>query len=66
MELEWLDPIGLPEKSKAVQYATAGPVVRAIPEVVAAEPGLLVPPAWGAYRGSGAPDSATLLAAGAR
>lgn len=63
MDLEWLDPIGLPEKSKAVQYATAGPVVRAIPEVVAAEPGILVPPVWAAYRGPGGPDSATLLAA---
>ena len=61
MDLEWLDPIGLPEKSKAVQYATAGPVVRAIPEVVAAEPGILTPPTWAAYRGPGAPDSSTLF-----
>lgn len=65
MDLEWLDPIGRPEKSKAVQYATAGPVVRAIPEVVAAEPGILVPPVWAAYRGPGAPDSTTLVAADA-
>ncbi|WP_235737380.1 NAD(P)H-dependent amine dehydrogenase family protein [Nocardioides alcanivorans] len=61
MDLEWLDPIGLPEKSKAVQFATAGPVVRAIPEVVAAPPGILVPPTWATYRGPGAPDLSTLL-----
>lgn len=53
LDLEWLDPIGLPERSKAVQYTTAGPVVRAIAEVVAAAPGILVPPtAFGAYVGT--------------
>ncbi|ROZ45645.1 hypothetical protein EEB13_15190 [Rhodococcus sp. WS3] len=61
MDLQWLDPIGLPERSKAVQYATAGPVVRAIPEVVKAAPGILVPPTFATFRGAGAPDSATLL-----
>lgn len=64
MDLEWLDPIGLPEKSKAVQYATAGPVVRSIGEVIAAEPGILVPPSWGAFRGAGAPELSTLLPIG--
>ncbi|WP_122816095.1 NAD(P)H-dependent amine dehydrogenase family protein [Nocardioides pantholopis] len=64
MDLEWLDPIGLPERSKAVQFATAGPVVRAIPEVLAAKPGILVPPTWGTYRGTGAPDLSTLLPIG--
>lgn len=55
LDLEWLDPIGRPEKSKAVQYATAGPVVRAIDDVVAAKPGILVPPpTFTAYRGPAA------------
>jgi len=35
MSLEVLDPIGRPEKSKAIQYAVAGPVVRAINDVCA-------------------------------
>ena len=65
LDLRWLDPIGLPERSKAVQFATAGPVVRAIGEVVAAPPGILVPPAFAAFRGpgSGVPDVVRLIRA---
>lgn len=40
------DPTGVPEKSKAMQYAVAGPVVSAIDEVVAAGPGILLPPSF--------------------
>ncbi len=65
LDLKWLDPIGRPERSKAVQYATAGPVVRAIADVVAAPPGILVPPTFAAYRGpGGGSDVAGLIAAG--
>lgn len=52
MSIEVLDPVGRPEKSKAIQYAVAGPVVRAIGEVCAAPPGILVPPAFAAFRAS--------------
>jgi 2,4-diaminopentanoate dehydrogenase len=52
LALEVLDPVGRPEKSKAIQYAVAGPVVRAIAEVVAAPPGILIPPSFAAYRAS--------------
>jgi hypothetical protein len=37
------DPTDVPEKSKAMQYAVAGPVVSAIGEVVAAAPGIMLP-----------------------
>jgi 2,4-diaminopentanoate dehydrogenase len=50
MSLEVLDPIGRQEKSKAIQYAVAGPVVRAIDEVCAAPPGILVPPHFAAFK----------------
>jgi hypothetical protein len=50
MAIEVLDPIGRPEKSKAIQYAVAGPVVRAIAEVVAAPPGILIPPSFAAFK----------------
>jgi hypothetical protein len=52
MSLKVLDPIGRPEKSKAIQYAVAGPVVRAIDDVCAAPPGILVPPSFAAFRAS--------------
>jgi hypothetical protein len=52
MSLQVLDPIGRPEKSKAIQYAVAGPVVRAIDDVCAAPPGILVPPSFAAFRAS--------------
>lgn len=67
VDVEWLDPIGRPEKSKAVQYTTAGPVVRAIYDVVAAPPGILTPESFGHYRGpgSGVSDLSALIMAGA-
>lgn len=43
------DPTDVPEKSKAMQYAVAGPVVSAIDETVAAEPGILVPPSFATW-----------------
>jgi hypothetical protein len=52
MSLQVLDPVGRPEKSKAIQYAVAGPVVRAIDDVCAAPPGILVPPSFAAFRAS--------------
>ena len=52
MSIEVLDPVGRPEKSKAIQYAVAGPVVRAIGEVCAAPPGILVPPHFAAFQAS--------------
>ena len=67
VDIEWLDPIGRPERSKAVQYTTAGPVVRAIYDVVAAPPGILIPQSFAHYRGpgSGVTDLAALVTAGA-
>lgn len=47
--IDLVEPQGLPDRSKAMQYAVAGPVIRAIPEVVAAPPGILVPPVFAAY-----------------
>jgi hypothetical protein len=52
MSLQVLDPIARPEKSKAIQYAVAGPVVRAIDDVCVAPPGILVPPSFSAFRAS--------------
>lgn len=37
------EPEGLQDRSKAMQYAVAGPVIRAIPEVIKAPPGILLP-----------------------
>ena len=34
---------------KAIQYAVAGPVIRAIPEVVKAPPGILLPPVFAPF-----------------
>lgn len=47
--IDLVEPEGLPDRSKAMQYAVAGPVIRAIPEVVAAPPGILVPPVFAPY-----------------
>lgn len=44
------DPDGMPDKSKAMQYAVAGPVVRAIAETVTAPPGILLPPTFAAWQ----------------
>ncbi len=43
VRVDLVEPENLPDRSKAMQYAVAGPVVRAIPEVVAATPGILLP-----------------------
>lgn len=43
------DPENMPDLSKAIQYGVAGPVIRAIPEVVKAPPGILLPPAFAPY-----------------
>lgn len=43
------EPENLPDRSKAMQYAVAGPVIRAIPEVVKAPPGILVPTSFAPY-----------------
>lgn len=47
--IDLVDPVGLPDRSKAMQYCVAGPVIRAIPEVMKAEPGVLILPSFGAY-----------------
>ena len=41
--IDLTEPEGLPDRSKAMQYAVAGPVIRAIPEVIKAPPGILLP-----------------------
>ena len=48
--IDLVEPEGMPDRSKAMQYCVAGPVVRAIPEVMAAEPGVLILPSFGAFR----------------
>lgn len=47
--IDLVEPDNLPDRSKAMQYAVAGPVIRAIPEVVAAPPGVLLPPVFAAW-----------------
>ena len=47
--IDLVEPEGMPDRSKAMQYAVAGPVIRAIPEVVAAPPGILLPPVFAPY-----------------
>lgn len=42
--VDLVEPEGLPDRSKAMQYCVAGPVIRAIPEVLKAEPGILIVP----------------------
>lgn len=54
LQVELGDPVGRPEKSKAIQYAVAGPVVRAIESVCAAPAGILVPPTFAAWHPAGA------------
>jgi hypothetical protein len=49
LRLDLVEPVGLPDRSKAMQYCVAAPVIRAIPEVVAAAPGILLPPVFAAY-----------------
>lgn len=47
--IDLVEPEGLPDRSKAMQYCVAGPVIRAIPEVMKADPGVLILPSFGAY-----------------
>ena len=49
MKLDLVEPEGMPDRSKAMQYCVAAPVVRSIPDVVSAAPGILLPPVFGAY-----------------
>jgi hypothetical protein len=47
--IDLVEPEGLPDRSKAMQYCVAGPVIRAIPEVVKAPPGILLLPTFAPY-----------------
>jgi hypothetical protein len=47
--IDLVEPEGLPDRSRAIQYAVAGPVIRAIPEVVKAPPGILLPTVFAPY-----------------
>jgi hypothetical protein len=49
MRLDLVEPEGLPDRSKAMQYHVAAPVIRAIPEVIRAKPGILIPPVFAQY-----------------
>jgi hypothetical protein len=47
--IDLVEPVGQQDRSLAMQYAVAGPVIRAIPEVIKAPPGILLPPVFAAY-----------------
>lgn len=47
--IDLVEPEGMPDRSKAMQYCVAGPVIRAIPEVMKAKPGILLAPAFAPY-----------------
>lgn len=47
--IDLIEPEGMPDRSKAMQYCVAGPVIRAIPEVVRSKPGILIAPSFAAY-----------------
>ncbi len=49
MRLDLVEPEGMPDRSKAMQYHVAAPVLRAIPEVIKAPPGILLPPVFASY-----------------
>jgi hypothetical protein len=49
LKLDLVEPQGLPDRSKAMQYCVAAPVIRSIPDVVAAPPGVLLPPVFAAF-----------------
>lgn len=49
LQMEVEDPEDVPDRTKAIQYAVAGPVIRAIPEVVNAPPGILLPPVFAPF-----------------
>lgn len=46
VRVDLVEPQAMPDRSKAMQYAVAGPVIRAIPDVVRAPPGILLPPVF--------------------
>jgi len=48
-QIQVTDPVGERDRTKAIQYAVAGPVVRAIPEVVNAPAGILLPPTFAPF-----------------
>jgi hypothetical protein len=43
------DPVGTTDRTFAIQYAVAGPVIRAIPEVVKAPAGVLIAPTFAPF-----------------
>ncbi len=47
--IDLVEPENMMDRSKAMQYAVAGPVIRAIPEVLKAPPGILLPPTFAPY-----------------
>lgn len=47
--VDLVEPENMPDRSKAMQYAVAGPVIRAIPEVMKAPPGILLPATFAPY-----------------
>ena len=47
--IDLVEPEGQRDRSKAMQYCVAGPVIRAIPEVLKAKPGILIAPSFAAY-----------------
>lgn len=49
LRMKLIEPRGLPDRSKAMQYCVAGTVIRAIPDVMKAAPGILLPPTFGAW-----------------
>jgi 2,4-diaminopentanoate dehydrogenase len=49
MRIDLVEPEGLKDRSKAMQYCVAGPVIRAIPTVCKAPPGILVLPSFAPY-----------------
>ncbi len=47
--VDLVEPEGLRDRSKAMQYAVAGPVIRSIPEVMKAPAGILLPTTFAPY-----------------
>ena len=54
LTLDMADPTDSRFQTKAGQYITAGPVLNAIPDVVAAPPGIFTPPVFAPFRRQGA------------
>ncbi|MCT9935312.1 hypothetical protein N5079_34425 [Planotetraspora sp. A-T 1434] len=50
MTLNLIEPDDPVSRTTAAQFVTAGPVIRAIPEVVAAPPGIFEPPVFAPFR----------------